>query len=84
MVDFSAIEMTSKKVRRSNVDFSSVENTSSKVRGNNVDVSISEITSKKYAEMTWKFVEIFTSNLRRFDVECPVGTSLFLIADLVP
>ena len=101
MVDFSAIEMTSKKVRRSNVDFSSVEITSSKVRGNNVDfsttevtskkvrgndvdVSISEITSKKYMEMTWKFVEIFTSNLRRFDVECPVGTSLFLIADLVP
>ena len=38
---------------------------------------ISEITSKKYMEMTWKFVEIWSStyrdvNRRRFDVECPL------------
>ena len=43
---------------------------------------IREITSKKYMEMTWKFVKIWsstyrdvicTSNRRRFDVECPLG-----------
>ena len=32
-----------------------------KVRGNDADFSISEITSKKYVEMMWKFVEIWSS-----------------------
>ena len=40
-------------------------NLSKKVGGNDVDFSISEITSKKYVEMTWKFVEIWSSTYRR-------------------
>ena len=64
-VDFSTIEITSKKVRGSNVDFSTIEITSKKRRGNHVDFSTSETTSKKYAEMTWKFVEIWSSTYRR-------------------
>ena len=44
--------------------------TSKKVRGNDVDFSISKITSKNYVEMTWKFVEIWSSTYRRnIDVE---------------
>ena len=53
------------KIRGSNMDFSTIEMTSTKVRGNNVDFLISEITSKKNAEMTWKFVEIWSSTYRR-------------------
>ena len=41
------------------------EITSKKVRGNNVDFSSIEITSKKYAEMTWKFAEIWSLTYRR-------------------
>ena len=40
-------------------------NFSKKVGGNDMDFSISEITSKKYVEMTWKFVEIWSSTYRR-------------------
>ena len=64
-MDFSTIEITSKRVRGQNVDFSTIKITSKKVRGNEVDFSISEITSKKYVEMTWKFVEIWPSMYRR-------------------
>ena len=46
------------------MDFSTIEITSKKVHGNDVDFSISEITSKKYLEMTWKFVEIWSSTYR--------------------
>ena len=53
------------KIRGNNMDFSTIEMTSTKVRGNNVDFLISEITSKKNAEMTWKFVEIWSSTYRR-------------------
>ena len=56
--DFSTIEITSKKVRGNNVDFSTIEISLKKVRGN-------EITSKKYLEMTWKFVEIWSSTYPR-------------------
>ena len=55
------IEMTSKKVRGNNEDFSTIKITSKKVCGNNVDFSTIEIKLKKYAEMTWKFVEIWSS-----------------------
>ena len=55
------IEMTSKKLRGNNEDFSTIKITSKKVRGNYVDFSTIEITLKKYAEMTWKFVEIWSS-----------------------
>ena len=80
-VDFSTIEITSKRVGGSNVDFSTSEITSKKVHGNDVDFSTIEITSKKYVQMTWKFVEIWssmyqrniTSNRRRFDVVFPLG-----------
>ena len=80
-MDFSTIEITSKKVRGNNVDFSISEITPKKVRENHVDFSTIEITSKKYAEMTWKFVEIWsstydvisTANRRGFDVVCPLG-----------
>ena len=65
-VDFSTIEITSKKVRGNHVDFSTSEITSKKVRGNHVDFSTIEKTaSKKYAEMTWKFVEIWSSTYGR-------------------
>ena len=64
-VDFSTIEITLTKVSGSNVDFSISEITLKKVSGSNVDFSVSEITSKKYVEMTWKFVEIWSSMYRR-------------------
>ena len=64
-VDFPTIEITSKKVRANNVDFSTIEIRSKKVRGNKVDFLISEITPKKYVEMTWKLVEIWSSKYRR-------------------
>ena len=64
-VDFSTIEITSKKVRGNHVDFSTSEITSKKVCGNHVDFSTIEITSKRYVEMTWKFVEIWSSTYRR-------------------
>ena len=63
-MEFSIIEITSKKVpgnnvdflfieitsRGNNVDFSSIEITLTKVRGNNVDFLTIEITSKNYAK----------------------------------
>ena len=64
-VNFSTIKITLKKVCGNNVDFSTIEIKSKKVRGKNMDISISEITSKKYVEMTWKFVEIWSSAYRR-------------------
>ena len=82
-VDFSTIGITSKKIRGNNVDFSTIKITSKKVHGNDMDFSISKITSQKYMKMTWKFVEIWssnglhvisTSNRSRFDVECPLGS----------
>ena len=63
-VDFSTIKITSKKESGNNMDFSTREITSQKVRGKNVDFSTNEITSKKYVEMTWKFVEIWSSTYR--------------------
>ena len=69
-VDFSTTEITSKKVRGNNMDFSTSKITSKKVRGKDVDFSISKVTLKKYAEMTWKFVKIWSSTfLRDIDVE---------------
>ena len=61
----SNIEITLIKVRGNNVDFWTIEITSKKVRGNHVDFSTIEITSKRYVEMTWKFVEIWSSTYRR-------------------
>ena len=67
-MDILTKEITSKKVRGSNVGFLTIEITSKKVRGNNegnnveklcgndVDFSISEITSKKYVEIRQKLV----------------------------
>ena len=46
-MDFSTIEITSKKVRGNNVDFSTSEIKSKKVHGNIVNFSTSKITSKK-------------------------------------
>ena len=65
IVDFSISEITSKKVRGNSVDFWTNEITSKKVRGNDVDFLTIKITSKKYEEMTWKFVEIWSSTYRR-------------------
>ena len=64
-VDFSTIEITSKKTHGNNVHFSTIEITLKKARGNQADFSISEVTSKEYAEMTWKFVNIWSSTYRR-------------------
>ena len=66
-MDFSTIEITSKKVRENHEDFFTTEITSKKVRGNDMDFSISEITSKKYVKTTWKFVKIWSSTYRRND-----------------
>ena len=85
-VDFSTIEITSKKVRGNHVNFSTSEITSKKVRGNHADFSTIETTSKKYAEMTWKFAEIWSSTYRRnIDAEStwirhglPVGYNVLL------
>ena len=63
-VDFSTIEITLKKVRGKNVNLLNIEITSKKVRGNDVDISISKITWKKYVQMAWKFVEIWSSTYR--------------------
>ena len=62
---FSAIEITAKKVCGNNVEFSTCENTPIKVCGKDLDFSTIKITSKKYAEMTWKFVEIWCSTYQR-------------------
>ena len=75
-VDFSTIEITSKKVRRNDdVDFWTIEITSKKIRGNDLDISTSEITSKKVSGNNVKFVEIWSSTYRcnGFDVVCPLG-----------
>ena len=63
-MDFSTIKIISKKVRRNNTNFSTIRITLKKERGNDLDFLISEITSKKYVEMTWKFVEIWSSTYR--------------------
>ena len=64
-VDFSTIKITSRKVRGNNVYFSTIEMMSKNVCGNDVEFSIREITLKKFMEMTWKFVEIWSSTYRR-------------------
>ena len=45
--------------------FWTIKITLKKARGNQADFSISEVTSKKYAEMTWKFVNIWSLTYRR-------------------
>ena len=85
-VDFSTSKIISKKVRGNHVNFSTSEITSKKVRGNHADFSTIETTSKKYAEMTWKFAEIWSSTYRRnIDAEStwirhglPVGYNVLL------
>ena len=49
-MDFSTIEITSKKVRGNNVDISTIEITSKQVRENNLDFSTIQITSKQVRE----------------------------------
>ena len=67
-LDFLSIQITSKKLRGKNVDRQNY--VKKKVRGKNVDFSINEITSKKYVEITWKFVEIWSLKYRlNIDVE---------------
>ena len=60
-METTTIEITLKKVRGNNVEFSTDEITSQKVHGNHVKFSTIEITSKKFVEMTWKFIEIWSS-----------------------
>ena len=69
-VEFSTNEITPIKARGNNLDFSTIKITSKRVGGKNVDFSTSKITSKKYAAMTGKFVEIWSSTYQRnIDVE---------------
>ena len=69
-VNFSIIKTMLKKVCGNDVAFSISKIMSIKVRGNYVDILISEITSKKYVEMRWKFIEIWSLTYRRnIDVE---------------
>ena len=49
-MDFSTIEVTSKKVCGNDVDFSTIEITSEKVRGNDVDSRAAKLHRKN----TWK------------------------------
>ena len=56
-MDFSTIEITSKKVREIDVDFSTIEITSKQVRENNLYFL--------YVESTWKLVEIWSSTYQR-------------------
>ena len=52
------------------MDFLTSEITLKKVRRNDVDISISEITPKKYVEMMWKLVKIWSLMYRcNIDVE---------------
>ena len=64
-VDISTREITPKKVRGNNVDFWTIKITPKTVHGNNVNFWTIEITSKKYVEMTWKFIEIWSSTYQR-------------------
>ena len=64
-VDILPSQITTKKVRGNDVNFPTIEITSKIVRGNDVNFLISDITSKKYVEMTWKFVEIWSSAYQR-------------------
>ena len=75
-VDFSTSKITPIKVRENNVDFLTIEITSEKVHRNNVDFLTIKITSKKYAEMMWKFVQIWFSIYDGLDVMCLLGTCL--------
>ena len=75
-VFFSTIEIRSKRVRENNVNFLTIEITSEKVHRNNVDFLTIKITSKKYAEMMWKFVQIWFSIYDGLDVMCLLGNCL--------
>ena len=59
-IEFLPIEITSKKVCRNDINFSPIEITSNKERRNDFDFSPIRIILKKYAEMTWKFVNFFS------------------------
>ena len=63
-VDFSSIEIRSKKVLRNDIDISLIEVTPNKVGQNDIDFSPIEITLKKYVKMTLKFILIFFSTCR--------------------
>ena len=64
-VDFPTIEITSIKVSRDDVEISISKITPKKVRGNDVDILTSKITWKKYVEMTWKFVKIWSTTYQQ-------------------
>ena len=69
-VDFLTMEITSEKVCGNDMDFLTSEITLKKVLGNDVGFLIQEVTSKKYVEMTWKFVQVWSSMYRDdIDVE---------------
>ena len=73
-MDFSTIEITSKKVRGNNVDFLTIEITSKNVRGNNVDFSAIEIAFKKVRENNMDFltIEITSKKVRGNNVDLSV------------
>ena len=62
--DFFDHQITTKKVCRNDVDFLSIEITSKNCKKNDVDFSIIKITLKKYVEMTWKFIKIWSLTYR--------------------
>ena len=61
---FSLRNYTDESTRKQ-LGFFDQQNYVQKVRVNYVDFSTIEILSKKYAEMTWKFVAIWSSTYRR-------------------
>ena len=63
-VDFSAREITPKKIHGKQQVFQTSKLRQKKLCGTDMDFSISEITSKKFVEMTWKLVEIWSSTYR--------------------
>ena len=77
-MDFPTIEITLRKVSGNNLGFPTIEITSKKVRGNHVQFSISEIISKKYMKITWKIIEIWSSNVKLTSLQrgVPVGLNI--------
>ena len=70
-MDFLTIEITSKKLSRSNVDFLTSEIKLKKVRGNNVEFSTIEITSKEVrgSNVDLSTIEIASKKIRGSNVD---------------
>ena len=90
-VEISPIKITLKEAHRNDIDSSTIEITLYKSRRNDVEFWPIKIMSKKFVKSTWKFFHIFfcfvyvisTSNRRRFNVLCSLGTELVIVTTVV-